>query len=227
MRRATVWLFAATLAMQLGLLNTATAADERDYILRHAAAARAALADFASGRVLAFSTAAHEKSRGIEIRLDYPASWRTKDGKRPRVVQQFLGAPIKGGIAPRCLLVIGAMGEEGSYSRAELLELLSSENAHFFLPNGAQLTRAKRTKVEELPTMEVEYVAVSERAGQSLRMHTLQWSIAYEKHWLTIMCSVGDGAEVPPELLDRVFALYQPVFFQIANSVVLPARYRR
>ena len=50
------------------------------------------VAAYDAGQRLRYSTTGHTKAAGVNLTLEYPATWVAKEGERPHIVQKFLPA---------------------------------------------------------------------------------------------------------------------------------------
>ena len=66
---------------------------------------------FLNGEKLKYSTNGHPKSQGLNIQLEYPNTWKKKEGVRPHIIQKF-SAPETGGRAKVATLNITPLSSD-------------------------------------------------------------------------------------------------------------------
>ena len=183
--------------------------------------------EFISGNRTKFSTAGHPKSKGINMALSYPNSWLAQEGERPNIVQKFFSE--------------GGRGLEGALIMNKKLELppgtVMSENdlKDFFtpaemktmVPPGAKFIQAKPTAIEGIPAGILEFSMRQERAGLTIDMQFITYSFIYGTTMVQLQCMVSTGiAGTPPAVLARKMADFKPIFFLMANSIVLQDKWK-
>lgn len=171
-------------------------------------------------------TAGHPKAKGLELRIDFPASWSIEEAKRPNSVAI---AVSKGGAGlQNCVLVVNNVDQLG-WSPAQV----QAETPQTFAERSRLLRAAEDSggafldggpaAIEALPSRWFEVLPHISRDGGSTVFPNVTYQVLY-RHWLvTLTCGAG--------ALDQASALtsfraHSQLFRLIANSIVLPGRWK-
>lgn len=183
--------------------------------------------DFMAGKRNTYNTSGNPKSRGIELSFDYPISWRGAEGKRPNTLYQVTSDNGRG--LDVCNLVIKEIPLPANYvvSPAEAASLFEPSGLRSFVPHDANFIAGDQTTIEGQPAGWVNFTQEVNRAGIALRLISLNYTIYYDKKLIAFGCMVGDGAENPPDRLQKRYKEYSSLFQQMANSIVIQSKWKR
>jgi hypothetical protein len=179
--------------------------------------------EFTSGN-RKFSTTGHSKAKGINMTLAYPKSWLAKEGERPNIVQKFV-SPAEKGFEVMALILIKAIPGRAPSER-EQLEFFMPDNMKGTIPPGAQFIRAKATKIEDLPAGILEYTWRQERVGIIINSQFISYSFIYGNNMIGLQCSVSTLEPITPAALAQRMEEFKPLFFLMANSIVLETKWK-
>jgi hypothetical protein len=182
--------------------------------------------EFALGSLKKFSTVGHPKSKGINMVLSYPNSWLAEEGERPNIVQRFFS---DGGRGLEAAFVITKKLELPSgivFSENDLTELFTATELKTMIPPGAAFIQARATKIEGLPAGIIEYSMRQERAGVTLDGQYISYMFIYGSTMVNLQFMVTLGQTTSPVVLARKMDEFRPLFFLIANSIVLPDKWK-
>jgi len=182
--------------------------------------------EFASGNQAKFSTAGHPKSKGINLVVSYPRSWLAQEGERPNIVQKFFSEHGKG--LEGAIIVTKNLGVPPGtvISEMELEELFSPAELKDMLPSGASFIQASSTKIEGLPAGILEYSTREERAGLTIHTQVVSYIFVHNNTLIQFQCLVSTGIHNNQDMLIRKMAEFRPLFTLMANSIVLPDRWK-
>lgn len=173
-----------------------------------------------------FSTNGITKSKGLDMSIDFPSSWSVEDGKRPNTValatsENGLGLEV-------CALVINTMEQAGlpadsaktetsaSFSNRERLEAVAAANGGRLIDGGA-------ANLESLTSRWTLIASNVSRDGSQISYRSANWQILYKDLLITLACTVGSKTE---QDADSRLRRMLPTFRLIANSIVIPSRWR-
>ena len=184
---------------------------------------------FTSGSRTTFSSVGHPKAQGLNLRMSFPKTWAAKEGERPHVLQKFVSENGHG--LEMAILVVKPIPLPGNtkISEAEIKEVLS--DARSLIPPDANFISARQSKIEGLPAALIEVFVESDGVAGSIIQRT--WSVVFiaERNFVSILFSVAVGSDParPNDArlaVDQKMASVRPLFMMMANSLVLPDRYR-
>lgn len=182
---------------------------------------------FSSGNKTKYFTKDHLKAKGINISIEYPSSWKSAEGERPNIVQKFSG-DSSDGITKMVLIIIKDTPKVLSLLPAEEMakEAFSREALHEMVPPGGSYINGEMTKYDGQIGAWMIYSTVSERAGMTMKMYSLQHMFFYERKMVAVQCMVG-GLEREKDNLYGVFKGYLPLFQQIGNSIIIHDKWQK
>jgi hypothetical protein len=173
-----------------------------------------------------FSTAGHEKSKGLNMEIAYPIDWVGREGERPNVVQLFVS---EGGAGPQSAMIITkklSIPEGATLSEEGLDAILDPKEMVELLPAGASFIGARPTKIDGLRAGILEYSMVRERAGSAAAIQIILYMFVYNDLFVTLQCAVNNTFPQDAALLARQMDSARPTFFRIADSIVLPDKWK-
>lgn len=185
-----------------------------------------AVKEFTSGNRTKFSTAGHLKSKGINMVLSYPNSWLAQEGERPNIVQKFFS---EGGRGLEAALIITKKLElpPGTViSENDLKEFFTPAEMKTMVPPGARFIQAKPTKIEGIPAGILEYSMRQERAGLTIDIQVISYIFIYGTTMVQLPCTVSTDQATTPAVLARKMDDFRPLFFLMANSIVLQDKWK-
>jgi hypothetical protein len=181
--------------------------------------------DFTTEKQKKFSTAGHPKSKGLNMTISYPKSWKALEGERPHIVQKFVS---EGGSGLELALIITKqlpLPPGTVISENELKEFFSPTELRGMLPSGATFIGARPTQIEGLPAGILEYSMRQERAGKTIDGRTIAYMFISGTNLVQIQCMVFTGQLSTSTALARRMAEFNQLFFLMANSIVLQDKY--
>jgi hypothetical protein len=182
--------------------------------------------EFSNGNRMKFSTVGHPKSKGLNMTISCPKSWKAIEGERPNIVQKFVS---KGGRGFEMALIItkplplpvGAVIPEN-----ELKDFFTPAEMRGMVPAGATFIDARTTQIEGLPVGILEYSMRQERAGKAADLRTVTYTFIQGTNLVQLQCMVSTGKLSTSVALARRMAEYKELFFLMANSIILNGRYK-
>lgn len=187
---------------------------------------RSPLLEFADGYKKTYSSEGSAKARNLKVTFEYPSSWEGSAGKRPNtlvLVTSELGRGLE-----ICNLVIKELSLPADYvpTEAEIDELFQEPAIRDLVPKGAIYQDGGPTKMEGLSAAWIVYKHDVERAGQRALIKMITYSTFYENKFVQLGCMVGVDSNKVEAQLEEYFRKFQPLFQQIANSLVIHNRYQ-
>lgn len=185
-----------------------------------------AVKEFTAGNRTKFSTAGHPKSKGINMVLSYPNSWLANEGERPNIVQKFVSDGGRG--LEMALIITNTLPLPAGtvISENELKEFFTPTEMKGMFPPGATFIHAKPTKIEGLPAGILEYSMRQERAGITIDSQFISYIFIYGTTMVQLQCMVTTGQPTTPAVLARKMDNFKPLFFLMANSIVLQGKWK-
>ena len=172
-----------------------------------------------------YNTAGHAKAKGLVMTIEYPTSWAAKEGERPNIVQKFVS---EGGRGLEMVLITTKtlpIPPGTKPTEQELKDVLAPSELKEMIPDGATFLDAKATKVEGMPAGILEYSMRGERAGMKIDMRTVSFIFIHASTMVWVSCSVSMPPTTSDALTQRM-AEFMPLFTLMANSIVLPDKWK-
>jgi len=159
-----------------------------------------------------YSSKNHPKSKGVNISIDVPISWKGREGKRPNTLKQWTSQHGWG--LDIVNIGIDDVGFEPSLDQIKEYSQ-SKKDLKQIIMRGFDLVEANLSFIENQPYVEIVSEGQFERAGVKTELHVIQPQIFYKDKIITITCMSPPARK----------ALIKPFCTQILNSVVFPDLY--
>jgi len=174
-----------------------------------------------------YFTKNHPKAKGLNISLEYPVSWLTKEGKRPNIVQKFI-KPSSDTYMVMCIIMIkGLPYQFESFSEEQIAQaLFSKESFKSSLPKNSTLIRYKQTCYDGQPGYIGSFKTIRKRSGFQILVYFLNHVFIYSKKIIIVQCQVL-GSPLDREEVSRIYKNYLPLFMQIGNSIVIHDKWNK
>lgn len=182
-----------------------------------------AVAEFASGNVVRFSTRRHAKAKGAVFTIKVPKSWAILEGERPDIVQKFVSKSGKG--LEMALIVTKSIPNDVPFGEADIREALSPGGQWAMLPKGATLIAAKSSLIEAEPAGLTEYTMQLQRADYDIHMHIFALTFFQRRTMVQVQFQVG-GLPSQRAQVDRQFQAFRPLFQLMMNSIVFDEKWK-
>ncbi len=174
---------------------------------------------FTDGYVREYRTDGAGKARGIKIGIQYPASWKAKEGRRPHIVQQIISENGHG--LESALILIKEI--PAPISGSDILELRGTDIWKSAFPNTKVLETGK-VRIARLPAIWGEFEAMVNRTGIELDLHVLSFIMVRNNHMVQITFSVAQPTDESSDVATR-FKHYAGLFRVMINSIDFFGRY--
>lgn len=176
--------------------------------------------EFAQAPPKVFSSAGHPKSRGVDLRVQYPATWRATESQAPNSVQFLL---TESGLEA-CLLEILVMSPQDGLSQDNFEATLDREGPQALIPADATLISGGKTKIDNLVAASLRVSQNIERADIKIHQEALRYVFMWKDRFISFGCFVGDPA--PGAAATEHFRRYETVFHRIAATIVIENQWR-
>lgn len=168
-----------------------------------------------------FGTDGHAKANGVNLTLKYPSDWGRHEGERPHIVQKFISKDERA----YAIILVQDLGEPDvvSLSREDIESFFEPQELRTMVPDGMQFINAQRTQIEGLPAGILEYTANVQRAGLSADLRV--WSLIFIERTSMVQLQFAVTGPAGSDTSGMMIK-YKPIFLQIANSVILPDKWK-
>lgn len=172
------------------------------------------------------NTTGHPKSKGVDVKLDFPESWTIEEGKRPNTVA--IAVSDRGRGLENCVVVINHVEQLGwprgqaatetsqTFASPARLRKAAEDSGSEYLSGGA-------AALEGLPSRWFESVSLTARDGGQMSYVSITFQVIYREALVNLTC--GTGA-VGREAATAAYQRQSILFRLIANSLVIPSRWR-
>jgi len=183
--------------------------------------------EFANGYTYSFNTKGHKKSKNTELIITLPKSWTSQEGKQPNVIQLFTSDCGNG------FNTVSLMTAEMPYSDEDLANLSFEQIDKIYKEDVFSEEYAKNFIQGKLISYKpisiagrAGFLVVSEVTQEKMGMNIKMRNSTYVFHDITylhiINCGIGTG--ILTENLEETAIMTDPLFFMIANSIVVPKK---
>jgi hypothetical protein len=180
--------------------------------------------EFLRGFKSTFRTIGHPKAKGVDFQVEYPKSWRAKEGKRPNVIQLFRSKNGRG--FESILLMVKDIPLPPGYkiSNQELDEFFSPQALREMVPNGASFISGQSIILDNQKGGMMVFKQTMQRLSTEVSFKIMQFTTIYQNKIIFIQCSVTTK-EANQSALSKRFKQLKPLFMLVANSFVLQSQY--
>lgn len=188
--------------------------------------------EFLGGYKREYTTDGTGKSAGIQLRIEYPASWKARPGIRPHVLQKFSS---QGGQEEVLLLIVELPAEfqdlsEGELSAADLQEL--AEESFSEMP-GSTKVDSGHVRLAGSRAGWAEFEAQVNRVGMKIAQHGLSLALIHRGRFVNILLASLSAPDVEAVIEDgearataeQRFFRSAPLFQMMLNSLDFMDRY--
>ncbi len=176
------------------------------------------------GHKRTFSTKNHPKSKGVNFHIEYPISWKAKEGVRPNVISMFKSENGRG--FESCLLMVKELpiSEAEKLSETEIREVFSQNSMKQMVPANARFVSSVPIKIDGLPGAAIIFDLEAQQLDIVIKTRNLHFAILYKNKIIFVQCTVA-GSQDEANNLPARFKRFEPLFRLIANSLVVQSRW--
>ncbi|MBX3282941.1 MAG: hypothetical protein KF756_10730 [Acidobacteria bacterium] len=180
--------------------------------------------EFMRGYTRVYSTLNHAKAKGLHLEIKLPASWMSREGNRPNVVQFFKSE--YGRNDPSAIIMVQQFTPPRGIrvTQSEIDSLFSASGLKSFVPDDAKVLESKPIVLEGLKGGMWVFEMSADRLDVSITMRTLQYVIFYKNRLIFLQFSSG-GTPDNRSLWTASFEKNRPLFQMVANSLVIVDKY--
>lgn len=180
--------------------------------------------EFMRGFTRVYSTLNHGKAKGLHLEIKVPASWMSREGNRPNIVQFFKGE--YGRNDPSAVIMVQQFTPPSGarVTQREIDSLFSASGLKSFVPDNAKLLESKPIVLEGQKGGMWVYEMSADRLDVSLTMRMLQYVVFYKNRLIFLQFSAG-GTPNDRSLWTASFEKNRPLFQMVANSLVIIDEY--
>ncbi len=180
--------------------------------------------EFLSGFTQIYRTKDHPKAKGVDFQIQYPRSWRAKEGLRPNVIQLITSQNGRG--FENTALMVKDIDLPRGYvvTEEELDDFFSPEEMRDMVPEEATFISAKPVVIDRHKGGMIVWEQIAQRVDRKVYTRNVQFVTLYKNKMLFLQCMVGSVSDDPASLR-ATFEKYEPLFKLIANSFVIQDQY--
>jgi hypothetical protein len=180
--------------------------------------------EFLQDYIQEFLTKGHSKSKGTDLKLKIPLSWKSEEADRPNIIQKFTNRNGNG-TATIMLIVKKIPMEQGeTFTQADIEEFFVESEIKEMVPEGGTFISFRKQNFDQHKGGALEFFHEQTNMGIRIGMRTIQNIFIYEDKMYFLQCSVGgkaDGTTFDPEI-----EKYRLLFNLVAGSIVELSQYR-
>ena len=180
--------------------------------------------EFSRGFKSTYRTKGHPKAKGVDLQVEYPRSWRAKEGKRPNVVQLFTSKNGRG--LESILLMVKNIPLPPGYkiTERELDEFFSPKELREMIPKGGAFISAKSIVLDGQKGGMMVFDQTMQRIDNKITLRSLHFITIYGSKMIFIQCMVATQTENQADL-NKQYRRLEPLFKLVANSFVIQSQY--
>lgn len=198
--------------------------------------------EFRSGYRRQYRTKGHPKSKGLDLQLEYPKSWSSREGNRPNVIQ-FFNSNNGRGLESALIMVQDLMKQapeewtqekimalqtpEGAKDLS--LEILSDEGLKEMATSMGMLNvhgiNSKRIILDRWPGAILEFTGTQQRLDLTLTVYHRIYFIIYKNYMISLQCQIGKLPDDTEDTLKNKISNLVPLLDLMANSLVIQSQY--
>ncbi|MGH8071039.1 MAG: hypothetical protein ACRERE_38570 [Candidatus Entotheonellia bacterium] len=181
--------------------------------------------EFARGYTRVFGTKDHLKAKGVDIRIRYPASWQSREGERPNIIQKFMSENGRG--SEMFLLMVKEIPLPSGYTltEQELAEFFVERELRNTVPQGSKFISAKSIVLDNHKGGMVIFDQAMQRLDMTVTMRNIQFITIDRNKMIFVQCMVSILSGNEDDLTER-FNRFEPLFKMIANSFIILDQYK-
>jgi hypothetical protein len=180
-------------------------------------------AEFAEGFRRMFRSKGHPKSKGADLLLSLPASWSSREGYRPNIVQVFESGNGNGRIM--CSILVKDLGVNAEeLPTHKVREMLEPSSLKDFIPDGAVMIDAEAMDLDGAPAGMVIFDLTEQKLDTSFTMRMTHFVTIQKDLMIAIQFAINSAPDTDVSL-DDMQKRHLPLFRAIANSFVYNDRY--
>jgi hypothetical protein len=177
--------------------------------------------EFAEGWRQTFTTRGHPKAKGVDLTVSLPASWQSREGARPNVIQAFDFQLERGHVG--CSIMVKQLPQAPTKEEAEAFFL--PEEMKEMLPDGATFVEAKQMVLDGSPAGMLVLDQSIRRLDFAIQIRMTQF-VTIQRDAMIFIQFATSGKEGDAKVGRELSAQFMPLFRLIANSLVLSDKYR-
>ena len=183
---------------------------------------------FDDGFIKEFRTRGHPKAKGVDLSIEYPASWRAEEGRRPNVVKKFTSMNGEGLVT--AMILIREFPDDLPSRAAESVPeeaiwTLDADEVFGSVIPGAEVIETGKVRLARQPAIWGSYSATVDRMGLEIDLHGLIFMVARHDHIVQVTYTAGEKSESEFTHAQTLFEHYGALFQRMTNSVDFFGRY--
>lgn len=180
--------------------------------------------EFVRGFTKKYRTTNHPKAKGLDVEISVPASWKSREGNRPNIVQFFKSQNGYGDETLALQIRELTLPKGLKITQKDIDEMFSPKGLKDFA-EGATIIESKSITLEGQKGGMLLYDATVERLDIKLKVRTLSYVILYKNRFIFLQFAVGDTENKMSNTI-KEFNKYKPLFQLIGNSLILMDKYK-
>lgn len=171
---------------------------------------------FNSGALTKYSTKGETKSKGLDLIIKYPSSWKSLEGERPHVLRKF----VQPGSYVLAILIINPL--EDNVNQEEANNTLSKSGLTALVPkDGIYVSSNSNLRIEGIKAGSIEYLYSARRGDRDFHSKVFSYIFFYKNYLIQLQFMVTNKINESSESVLRRYNSVKPLFAQMFNSIVI------
>ena len=180
--------------------------------------------EFLDGYVEEYRTDGTGKSRGVLLGIEYPTSWKAKEGRRPHVVKKFI-SQNGSGFASAVITIVEIPAPFSGMVSENDISTLAGEGLWEHISPGLKLIDEGLVRIAGRPSLWGEVSGDLVRVGVTFQMHSLVFAFIHKDCLIFVSLSTMSKPGLSEENAKDMFWRNGPLFQLIVNSIDVFNRY--
>jgi len=176
--------------------------------------------EFRRGFTINYRTKDHPETKNLDIEINLPYSWNTKDVLSRYAVLYYKSKDGRGSDSVILLMKNINLYKNDNSKKEVGKEIFSLDNLKNLAPTGVSLITVSPTILNQQRGAELIYDFVEHRIDKKVKMRTISFVTTYNNKIIFINCTT-EAPEGNDKLLNQNFEKMKPLFRLIANSFVI------
>jgi hypothetical protein len=181
--------------------------------------------EFSMGFKNTYRTKGHPKAQDLDIQIEYPKSWKPREGKRPHIVQFFRNNYGHGNVMMSLIIRSFPPDIANNLSDKELSDFfVTKDERESMVPEGFKVLNSEPIVLDNQQGSLLILEANLQRMDMKQKFLVHQYTTIYDKKIIMLQLKVRNTTGTD-ETLTKEYQKNKKLFWLIANSLIIQNQY--